>query len=253
MDKDRIKLTLEGTISLSTFAEAINYFNDLVISLSEEVSQSAGIIWEIADLKYGSATAEIRGSSSDIEEIEKVTQAYQVVSTALMENRIIPYSDDVRNAAVKLTSVIGGGVTAIKTEVAGGKAFVTNPIFVVAETAGKSFAFGSVTGQVETLSSRGKLRFILYDHVLDNAVNCYFQTNQHEMMRGIWGKRVVVTGMVFRDPDNGRAISVKDITDVQIISEDVIGGHRSARGIFSWKDFDETSEHAIRRIRKNGF
>lgn len=253
MDKDRIKLTLEGTISLSAFTEAIIHFNDLVNSLSDEVAESADIIWEIADLKYGSATAEIRGSSSNIEEIERVTQAYQVVSTALMENRVIPYSDEVRDAAFKLTSVIGGGVTSIKTEVAGGTAFVTNPIFVVAEPEEKSFAFGSVTGQVETLSSRGKLRIILYDHVLDNAVKCFFQTNQQEMMRGIWGKRVVITGMVFRDPENGKAIAVKDITDVEIITDDVIGGHRRAKGIVSWKYFDETPEQAVRRIRKNGF
>lgn len=248
MEKDRIRLTLEGSVTLADFSEAIGYFNELVNNLSKEVSQSADIQWRIADLEYGSATAVIQGYSADEEDIQRVTQAYQVVSNALVEKQSIPYSEEVRNAAYSLTSVIGKSVTSVQTEVEGYTAVVEKPFIEVAESEGKPFAFGSVTGKVETLSRRGRLRVVLYDHIFDQAINCYFQEDQQSLMRDIWGKRVTITGMVSRNPDNGKAIEVRKITDVAIVDDNVIGAFRKARGIISW-DTDETPEQAIRRLR----
>src|SRR5207253_6784001 len=83
--KDTVTLTLEGDVPVDEFAKAIGYFSALLRALSEEVSNSTPIEWDIARLSGGSATAVVRGTAPDTKAVEKVVIAYGVVGRSLEE------------------------------------------------------------------------------------------------------------------------------------------------------------------------
>lgn len=102
---------------------------------------------------------------------------------------------------------------------------------------------------MQTLSSRGSLRFTLYDLVFDKAVSCYLEPGHEETMRGVWGKLASVEGWVTRDTLTGRPISVRRITSVQPRREVEPGSFREARGAVRAGPDAERPEVAIRRMR----
>lgn len=50
-------------------------------------------------------------------------------------------------------------------------------------------AYSAIEGVVQTLTSRRGLRFTLFDSLHDQAVSCYLEDGQEELMRGVWGRR----------------------------------------------------------------
>lgn len=100
---------------------------------------------------------------------------------------------------------------------------------------------------MQTLSSRGGLRFTLYDLLHDKAVSCYLAEGYEEIMRDLWGKIATVEGLVTRDPLSGRPLAVRQITtvtpkpDLPISYRDARGAAPSLTGLLP--------EHPIRRLR----
>ena len=93
------------------------------------------------------------------------------------------------------------------------------------------------------------MKFTLYDSTFDKAVPCYLQEDQEDKMREIWGKNVIVTGRITREPDNGRPVSIREITSIDPVVEAAPGSYKIARGIFQWSQGDEPAEVSIRRLR----
>jgi hypothetical protein len=247
MPKDTLGLTLRGDIPLAEFAEAMRHFSSLVEALTSEVGENAEIEWEISRLESGSATAVIVGKSFDQAAIEKVVRAFEVIGGSIQKDEAIPYSERVVKEARAITAILNGKITSVEFNTDDFGVSVDKPMEIQGVVAGE-YAFGTVTGTVETLSKHGKMRFVLYDSLFNRAVDCFLQQGQEDWMLDAWDKRVRVAGEVTRDPNSGRPISVHNIQYIELIKSRGIDIGMLV-GLIPWREGDELPEEAIRRLR----
>jgi hypothetical protein len=248
MPDTTVTLALEGEVPLKVFAQAIDGFSSLVTPLSEELGHGARIDWTIESLESGSALATAAGVSDAPGAVERVVHAYLEVGEAEQRHTPVPYSAKVKRAADRIATVLNGKITAVRFETAVGEA----TIYSHAEAGGEHRllkGFGAVTGRVQTLSSRGGLRFTLFDLLNDRAVSCYLEPNHEEVMRGVWGKVATVEGWVTRDGRTGRPLSVRRIGRVKPQLEVEPGSYRGAAGAIPSKPGSVTAEAAVRQLR----
>lgn len=247
MAKNTLTLKLQGSVPLAEFAEAMGHFSALVEALTDDVGGTTDVEWEISKLEAGSATAVIIGRSPYEDVIEKVVQAYEIIGSAIKGNKPIPYSENIAKEARSITGLLNGKITAVE--------FVTDEMistidkpFIYDEPLQREYSFGSISGTVETLSKRGKMRFVLYDSMFDRAVTCYLKHGQEQFMLDAWDKRVFVAGQVYREPLTGRPTDVREINYIQVLPENQTD-FMSLAGIIPWSSGDENPEEAIRRLR----
>jgi hypothetical protein len=247
MSNTTLTLTLEGEVPLEQFAESMMSLKKLVDALGREVSGHAKIAWIVSDLSSGSASATLRGETSELEDVERVVAAYGIVGRSLEDRAPIPYSERVRDAANALVATAKGRVTSIRLE---------TPISrstVVAGGANRETPFlagyGSIEGRIETLRSRNRLSFTLYDMVDDQAVYCGLRAGQIELVRDAWGKLARVSGWIKRDASTGRPIEINPVEQIEIQQETPPGSYRKARGIAPSPVGAPSIETVIRRLR----
>lgn len=247
MAKDTLTLTLKGDVTLDLFATALKHFDGLVKALSAEVAPGTKIQWEVIRLESGSALTEIRGSYIDAAPVERVVDDFAAVARSLAAGRPIPYSEGVRENALALTSVLNGHITAIEFIVDEYRAVVTERMTEVPE--GKDIAFGVVTGIVNAIWY-DDLRLSVIDDAFGKSVACHLPPDRYDLARDVWGKRVSITGLIYRDPDTGRPIEVRQVRTVDP-EEDTPSRYsfRLARGIIPWREGQERPEAIIRRGR----
>lgn len=248
MALDTITLALNGEVPFDAFTDAITRFRALIQALSQEVGVADNVDWVIHDLEVGSASATIRGEASSPEQVEKVVRAYSQVGKALEKGDPLPFSPSVAKSAQGLLRVLGDRVTSIRFETPEEEATVTSQPGKILRPA-TTTAYGAVEGRVQTLTQRKGLRFILYDALNDRAISCYVQEGQEEMMRGIWGKRAIVEGLVSREVFSGRPIAVRRISSVRVLPEVEHGSYLEARGIVPYRLGEPLPEELTRRLR----
>lgn len=246
-----LTLRLEGEIILGEFAETVTQFNALVHRLADELAVNARIKWTVGDLEYGSAIVTITGDAERSDDVLKVIRGYEAVGKALEQRERVPYSPEVGRIALHLVKPLENKhITVIQFQTAEGDATIRNLSDKPSKTApAKYTAYGTVKGRVETLSSRGKLRFTLYDPLFDKPVSCYLQDGQEDEMREVWGRTVWVTGRLTREPTSGYVSSIRTITSIDRVPEVEPGSYKRARGIIPWTEGDEPAEVSIRRLR----
>lgn len=254
MASDTVTLTLTGDVSLREFAIAVSKLDALLGALSREVAGGVEIVWAVDDLAPGSALTTFRGaapSPDGIAQVESVVRAYADVGTALMNGDRIGYSSAVQNHAQAIAAVINGHVDAVLFETADAEAIVTaRPQDAPGRVVERTVAYGAVEGRVQTLSSRGGLRFTLYDTLHDKAVSCYFRDDfDQDRMRDVWGRRALVEGRVTRDAESGRPLTIRRVSNVIMRPESHRDDYRHARGALEGVWADTTSEQAIRELR----
>lgn len=98
---------------------------------------------------------------------------------------------------------------------------------------GNIVEYGSVAGKLETLSERNGFRFVVYDALWDQPVNCLFKEEDMPRVMSAFGKRVEVYGEV-RYRKDGRATSVnvedfEQFPDALPTAQDVRGILRNYR------------------------
>lgn len=252
MADNTLTLELEGDVTLADFAKSVQHFNRLIAELSHEVAGDANIDWYIDDLQAGSALATIAGVYTDEAAVQSVIQAYEKVGEALQAYRPIPYSRTVEQEARAIVRLVDEKITAVRFQTARAD-FVVYSEFTpnLRLSAKPRTSFGTVKGRVQTLSSRGKLKFTLYDNIFDKSITCYLSTGQEETMKDVWGELVTVTGQVTRDSETGRAKTVRDITAIEPVRFVAPGSYRRAKGALSWID-GEPAEILIRQLRDDG-
>ncbi len=270
MPDNTVTLVLDGDVPLVEFAKAIANFNELVAALSAEVGHSS-LDWVIQDLSYSSALASALAIGPP-QDIDSVIVAYGEVGTALETDAPIKYQEPVRTAAKKLISISDARIKVVRLQTAKTEAMVSiapqpqpdvvgeaqalelkpGPVLVPASSM-KIFphqhAFGAVRGRIQTLTNRGGLRFTLYDLLYDKAVSCYFEEGKQELIRDMWGRMAIVEGLVSRDPQSGRPISIRRVGNITPVIEpqdsldyrDALGAAPSLSGL--------SPEEAIRKIR----
>jgi hypothetical protein len=254
MQNDIMVLNLDGNISVGCYAKALERFNALIKALNKDVGEGADITWIISRLQAGSILTEARGVPAREDAypaVERVTDAYFGSGEAIAENRSPPYSPEVQKAALSLAS-LNGDILGMRWENAKDDVTLerTRPQgFTKKET---HEAYGGIEGRVQTLSSRGSLRFTLYDLLHDRAVSCYLTSGAEETMRDVWGKLALVEGWVKRDAQTGRPITIRQIRNVTLLAEYPSGSYRDARGAVRRQPGQMRGEEIIRRLRDAG-
>lgn len=256
-----LTLALEGEVVLDAFAAATTAFQRLVAALTEELAAGGAVRWIIEDLAAGSAVTTARGIAERDEArvgIVAVTHAYLEVGRALEGHRPIPYSQRVDREARAIASVLAR-VEAIRFETAVDEAVLSNgsvegvrqTAFPLGEAPPRRRALGAVRGRIQTLSSRGGLRFTLYDALNNRAVSCYLAEGQEELMRHAWDQAAVVEGLVTRDA-HGRPLSVRQVSAVRVLEEARPDAYLRAKGAITPAPDAPRPEVVIRRLRDAG-
>ena len=251
MARDTFTFTVEGGIELADFTGSLQLLTNFVQALSAEIAKGTTIRWRIEDLKRGSAIAVLRGeveTSETSDAPERIIRGIGIVTTSLVTGDPIPYSAPVQEAAIALTRAIQGSITALHLQTDESDVTITTPILEEDERGLKTHALGTIDGIVQTLQRREGYIFTLYDSLLDRPIRCYLHPEQENLMREAWGKRVRVTGRIGRDALTGRAIDIRDIWDVQILSEVPSGSYKKALGILA-SDDPTLPEVLVRKLR----
>ncbi len=206
---------LDGEVSLHEFAKAISNFNELIAALSEE--SGVAVEWIVDDLSVSSAMASIVGLG-DENHVQRVLADYSDVGQALQAKTEIHHSQRAKNAANKIVSISDPRISSVRFETAKREAVIPLRVEVadrmpLSDAEGRALrtvvqtairlgtgALGAIQGRIQTLTSRGRLRFTLYDLFYDKAVSCYFAEGKQESIRDLWGKLALVEGFVVRDP-----------------------------------------------------
>ena len=227
---DIVTLRLEGRVPFSHFATAINALDGLLKSLSTEITGSpATVQWNIVELSASSAVTTIQGTADDPMDIPPITTAYALVGQALADRSEIPYSEEIRRHAASIASLVNGEITAIHFNTPRAQYVVREP----PERQEKPVVvdgFGAIEGHIRTLSDRQNLRFTLYDNLFDAPVTCYLSPETADEARRLWRQRVVVEGLVRRDPKTGIPTQIRNIREIHEMPSAAPGSYREARG-----------------------
>lgn len=259
--KDSLTITLEGEVTLQVFTRTLVSLQDLINAISHEVAGKADIRWVITGLESGSTTATMRGIERSANQfpVTRVIEAYEEVGESLQSNRPPP---ERLGAAVALRvadfkRVVTSHVTDVRMETEDFDAILKvdhlSPVTPIGEpmrlVEKPNWSYGSVRGRVQAASSRGQLRFTLYESVNDRAVSCYLGEHQDALITENWGRSVYVSGRVTRDPDTGRPLAIRRITEMVPVPEFEPGSWRDAKGAYGWRDGDPLPERVIRESR----
>lgn len=227
MAKDYVTFILDDELTLDEFTSSIVEFNSIILNLTKEVSGGKEIRWELGGLSYGSAQAMAKGIYETEEEKEiviKTVKKYEQYSEDISKGEIKHYSKELRKSAVKIIDISKRIPLRFETEDKDVYLYKPNESFH--ELKNKNFrnilpdkVYGSVRGRVESINSRNEYRFVLYDSVYDKAVSCYLNPDQKELMRNIWDSLAFVEGIVKRDINTGRPLTVRNISKIEKIEE----------------------------------
>jgi hypothetical protein len=280
MPDNTVTLALDGDVTLEEFAEAIAGFNELVTGLCEE--SGTKVEWIIDDLQYSSTIVTGRGIGEPAS-VRKVVSDFADVGRAIENHapfrhtrrvrhglrRIFSRQQHSRSRTVRFETAESESVIPVETvnippdaleEPQSKEQKVAQvllepdaaPISVVG-TGGEvrriAVSYGAVTGRIQTLSTRGGLRFTLFDLLNDKAVSCYLKEGDEEKIRNLWGRLAVVEGFVSRDPSSGRAFAIRQVDNITPLMEP--SGpcdYQAARGVAPSLN-GLSPEEAIRRVR----
>lgn len=246
MARDDLTLTLDGDVSIHDFATAISALDRLIKSLTEAIADDKSTIrWVVTELEAGSATTTLTGYAESQQDVQGVIAAYSIVGRALSTGGAIPYSEKVRREAQKIMSVLGGEVSSITFDTTDERTTVLPELKGHREVK-TSTSFGAVEGRVQTLSNRAGVKFTLFDAIHDKPVQCYLETERQDELRDLWGKRVLVEGMVTRNARTGHPFNIRQISFIEVLPIIEPGTFREARGVLEYK---EPADITIRRLR----
>ncbi len=249
---DTVTLALGGgAVPLREFAMALDRMNRALQQLASDAG--ARIDWVVAGLDYSSAIATIVGRPLDQASealVAKVVDGFGAAGEAVAYGRPATASPKTIELLRQITAVLGEGIDEVRFETATREAVVR----AGEQPAGELVASepsrdrGTVVGRVQTLQGRGRLRFTLYDLANDRAVSCWLSTGQEELMRGAWGRLVEVAGVVWRDATTNVPLSVRQVTDLNVLSEPAPEAWLSARGAVRAPG-SPAAEQVIRQLR----
>lgn len=256
---DTVTLALQGNVSLSEFSAAVTRFNALIDALAAD-SHAEDVAWQIDALDYSSAITTARGISlngDDPQRIDRLVHAYLEVGEALEQGVTIPFPKPVQKEAQGIAGLLkeSSEIEAVRFETAESEAIIREPVATTTQTTTTTApvkheaAYGSVTGRIQTLSSRNALRFVVYDHINDRAVSCYLVEGRESMMRQMWDRVATIEGWVSRDPVTGRPLTVRQVSHVTPLTEVAPHDYMKARGALPRAEDDPLPETQIRRLR----
>ena len=250
MPADTLTLKLYGDVPLHLYAQAVEQFRSLVYALSLEVTGSEDVDWTIHELSAGSAVATVRGYSEQAAEVERVVRAYTVVGEHLHLGQPVPYSKEVAESAYALTALLNGHITSLDLVTEFGAYGVAEAVTdqSAQQHTGGSASWGSIRGELGTVTTRPNLRITVYDALFDKAVICFLNDRFQSQARNAWGQTVAVSGWVVRDSETGRPLKVREVLDLQVLVQKP-GSFEKARGALPYNPNNDPPEVIIRQLR----
>lgn len=260
MPKNTITLVLDGKVSLAAVAKAVGGFSHLVTSLQDEVAHGQEISWTVESLEVGSAIATFRGDSTGeaLEDpVGAVVDAYEQVGAAVAAGNVIPFGPRVAESLNEIIGLDSERIESVRFETAERDAAISlveapasfeSDMFTPEGEVDPAASIGVVTGRVQSISSRGGLRFTIYDLETDKAVSCYLKSGMEESMRDAWGKIAAVRGVVKRDA-RGRPLTIRQVDSAVVEEELPSGAYAAAVGVLRPYAGEQSPEDAIRRMR----
>ena len=82
-------------------------------------------------------------------------------------------------------------------------------------------SYGSIEGTVEKLAQRHAAPFAVYPDDAARGVPCYLGDKDEARMAGLRRKRVRVTGLLRRDSSTGQPLSIRDVTNIEVLEPPV--------------------------------
>lgn len=249
MSDKRIMIAYEGIVHLAEFESLVTNFKSLVNNLSREVANTSNIEWEIAELNAGSAFLTVEGHHPDEDKVPTVVNAWARMGSSLQRGESIPYSDAIKESVDGLLQPLNGKVSAARWGTANADYKITKSQIVrQLPSARTAYTLGTVKGRVQTITTRNKLQFTLFDHLSNNAVHCQLDPLMKEEIRKYWDEEVLVAGQVERNLRTGLAKSIRQVTTIERAPKVDPEAYKKTRGLLAWMG-DEPAEKLIRRVR----
>ncbi len=247
MAGDSVTFRLDGELTIEKVADAFARFRNVLQALEED--QKARVQWVLAGLDFGSAGITARAEPLDDDAIAKIPAMTERYLSA--GRQVSSGESDLGRPLLRLVrdlTDVADPQHRVILETADDEVIFDAPVPVPPMVFGPQTtkSLGTIRGRVETLSHRKGFRFTLYELASDRPVSCYLQADHEGLMRDAWGHIADVTGVVTRDADTGRALSVRRVTSVDVVNEGDSMGFLRARGAVGGS---EPAEQVIRRIR----
>ena len=250
MRNDILTFALDGQVTIETLAKSLAELRTIVTGLTREVEPAADVDWIVEDLRGGSMAVEMRGSPrdrSDLANVEAVSDAWLALGRQMANGHELSYAPAVVRSCRKLRDIASRG----DNRMTFGNTLddvVIRPDAQMPTPAPRK-SYGSVTGRIQTISRRRSLKFTLYQLHTDFAVHCYLSADQHELIREQWGQVACVQGMLTRDTDSGRPLSIRQITNIEAMPDVPVRRFEDARGAIEWSPAHPSPEELIRAMR----
>ena len=217
------ELTLRFTGVLVTpeeFRKTVNAFIDLLIQVSEEISDGRSKpLWNMSVREGSNILVAKPVADPKTEKNAKETIRVVISGIKLLErgkSDIPHFNRRAMHAAKDLSSVIARpgkqGIDAV--EIRGNTR--QKPVILTIKTSEtvtsqigvQHQAYGSVEGRLQTITERGTFQFVVFDALTDRGINCFVPQEKFKEAHGAFGKRVNVSGVVQYDR-NGLPVSIK--------------------------------------------
>lgn len=262
MAENTFTFSLEGKVPLSVFADAVRHWNALLSSIATSTGHTS-TTFVISDLEYGSTIVTASLAEPDEAIGSEIADQVFAVGEGMRSGNIIPFPDPVQRAARALMTGVSRGQGYPLTITADDRDVYVPPNpdekqksqLVHQETGmatpSTTESFGSLTGRIQTLSSRDALKFTLYDSLRDRAVKGTLTPALAEQMRDLWNKDVYIEGWIVRDFSTGHPLRIKNLRLIEPAPELSLSlSYRGARGILKGKlTPDMSPEERIRQVR----
>jgi hypothetical protein len=249
MSTDSVTFRIDGEVEVAKLADALIKFTHALDVLCSDAD--ADVKWIVAGLEFGSASATARAVPRDPRSggrVDGMCRRYLDVARHVADGR------SSGNLGLDDAFLALAGIASSKNPII----FETSEddVLIKAPLPARpsmqpdrqtTKSLGTVRGRVETLSHRKVLRFSLYELAHDRPVSCYLEPDHETLMRDAWGRIADVTGRVSRDALTGRPISIRGVTNVDVVADEGDpAGFLRARGALR---STEQSEVVIRRLR----
>lgn len=249
MPSAELTLALEGIVTLHDFADELKRLHELTSALADEYAEGQTVRWVVSDLQAGSAEATVTAEVDTSETVVRLERGYLQAARSMRGDQILLVTPSpILKHAQAIVGALNGNITGARFEAGGDSVEITSPS-AAEPMVSRSGAYGSLLGQVETLSSHKRLRFTLYEALRGAPVRCYFKEDLFEQVRNAWNRRVQVDGWVVRDASSGHPVEIRRVRRVIPLDEGDVPDFRAALGAIPWKVGMPTAADAIRRGR----
>lgn len=217
---DELSLRVDGPlIAPEEFRKAVNAFIDIILQVSEDISQGGKKpLWNMSVSKgscifIAKPVADPETQKNARDTIKSVRSGIAMLEKGVLE---IPHFNHLAlQAAGKLASVRAKpsrqGINVIEIAASTGKPCEVTPKTAqnVSRTVGVQHqAYGSIEGKLQTISERGSFQFVVWDALSDRPVNCFVPEDKFKMAYDAFRKRVSVSGLLQYDRE-GKPVSIR--------------------------------------------